>query len=202
MRLLLPLILLVAACSTPDAGEAAALSTVEPTAVSMSLYVVDSSDGGPGSSQRTVVEVEDIAVRMNTIWAQAGIELTIRTVARIDVPDAVLSDLALGDTSSFLQTAGSLTIPDPATINGFYVNQIGTANGVAPFGVRLFFVADNPSVNDERVSSHEVGHILGLHHDLEDDGRLMFSGTNGTQLTDEQINAARYAATGILDGVR
>ncbi|MDX2343587.1 MAG: hypothetical protein QNL12_07605 [Acidimicrobiia bacterium] len=202
MRLLLPLILLVAACGTPDAGEAAALSTAEPVAVSMSLYVVDGSDGGPGSSQRTVAEVEDIAVRMNTIWAQAGIELTIRTVARINVPNAVLSDLALGDTSSFLQTAGSLTIPDPATINGFYVNQIGTANGVAPFSARIFFVADNPTVNDERVSSHEVGHILGLHHDLEDDGRLMFSGTNGTQLADEQITAARYAAQGILDGVR
>ena len=59
MRLLLPLILLVAACSTPDAGEAAALSTAEPIAVSMSLYVVDSSGGGPGSSQRTVAEIED-----------------------------------------------------------------------------------------------------------------------------------------------
>ena len=202
MRLLLPLFLLVTACSTPDASDEAVVAAPGPIAVSMSLYVVDSADGAPGSSQRSVIEVEDIAKRMNTIWAQAGIELTIRTVARIDVPNPVLNDLALGDTASFLQTAGNLTIPEPATINGFYVNQIGTANGVAPFGARIFFVADNPTVNDERVSSHEVGHILGLHHDLEDDGHLMFSGTNGTQLTDEQINAARYAATGILDGVR
>ena len=109
-------------------------------------------------------------------------------VARIDAPTPVSNDLALGDTAAFLQSAGNLTIPEPATINGFYVNQIGTANGVAPFGARIFFVADNPTVNDERVSSHEVGHILGLHHDLEDDGHLMFSGTNGTQLTDDEHN--------------
>jgi len=57
--------------------------------------------------------------------------LTIRTVARIDVPGTVVNDLALGDTASFLQTAGNLTIPEPATTNGFYVNRIRTAYGVA-----------------------------------------------------------------------
>ncbi len=63
-------------------------------------------------------------------------------------------------------------------------------------------MADEPTVHDERVSSHEVGHILGLHHALGDSDRLMFSGTNGTDLADEEITTSRYGATGILDGVR
>jgi hypothetical protein len=173
----------------------------------MSMYVLDDIDGGESSalsSQRQVAEIEEVATRMNAIWDQAAIELVIDTVTRIDVPAAVLTDLAAGDTFSFLEAAasGAFAVPNPATINGFYVRQIGTANGLAPLRSRVFFVADEPTVHDERVSSHELGHILGLHHDLANAGRLMFSGTNGTELTTEQVNAARYTATGILDGVR
>jgi hypothetical protein len=172
----------------------------------MSLYVVDDADEADSalSSQRELAEIEEVATRMNTIWDRAGIELNVQTITRIQVASAVISDLAASDTSSFLVAAtnGDFAVPNPAIINGFYVRQLGTANGVAPSGGRIFFVTDRPSVDDERVSSHEVGHILGLHHDLDDARRLMFSGTNGTDLTAEQINAARYAATGILDGVR
>ena len=57
-------------------------------------------------------------------------------------------------------------------------------------------------MHDRRVSSHEVGHILGLHHVLTDSNRLLFSGTNGMALTDEEAAVARYVAQGILDGVR
>jgi hypothetical protein len=165
---------------------------------------VDSGVDSALSSDRELPEIEDIAMRMNAIWDQADIELTVETLARIDVSAQILNDLANGDTSTFLAaaTVGSLVVPDPAIINGFYVRQIGTANGVTPGGSRVFFVADEPTVHDERVSSHEVGHILGLHHDLDDSGRLMFSGTNGTKLTEEQVATARYIATGILDGVR
>ena len=61
---------------------------------------------------------------------------------------------------------------------------------------------DAPSVHDERVTSHEIGHILALHHVLDDPGRLMFSGTNGTALSEEEVIVARYAADGLLKRVR
>ena len=61
---------------------------------------------------------------------------------------------------------------------------------------------DTPSVYDERVTSHEIGHILGLHHVLDDAGRLLYSGTNGMSLTEEEQAVARYAAEGLLAGVR
>ena len=84
----------------------------------------------------------------------------------------------------------------------FYSQSIGGPNGIAPFGTRLFFVMDTPSVRDERVSSHELGHILGLHHVQDDPDRLMFSGTNGMTLTQEEVTVARYFAQGILDRLR
>ena len=61
---------------------------------------------------------------------------------------------------------------------------------------------DEPSVFYRRVNSHEVGHMLGLHHVLGDAGQLLFSGTNGMTLTEDEAMAARYFARGILQGLR
>ena len=209
MRSLAPLVLFVAACSpvATVVEETPAVVGAESIELSMSLYVVDESGTGGDSalsSDRTASELAEIAAAMQIIWAQAGIDLTVATTTRIEVPAAVLRDLAKGNTSSFFDvaTAGALAIPNPGSLLGFYVKRIGTANGLAPLGTRVFFVTDDPSVNDERVSSHEIGHILGLNHTLDDSARLMFSGTNGTVLTDEESVVARSGAQGILDGVR
>jgi predicted Zn-dependent protease len=61
---------------------------------------------------------------------------------------------------------------------------------------------DLTGVHHERVTSHEIGHILGLHHVLDNSDRLMYSGTNGMALSEEEITVARYAAQGLLDGLR
>jgi hypothetical protein len=209
VRFLLPLVLLAASCTSAGATDTTHPSpqSGDEIRVTMSLYVVtEATDGPPSglSSQRDLSDLEDIATRVRGIWAQAGIDLEVATVARVEAPVEALVALGEGDTSAFLERAyaGAIVIPQPSAINGFYVSRIGTANGMTPIGTRVFFVADDPSVKDERVSSHEVGHILGLHHALDDAGRLMFSGTNGTDLTDEEIEVARYGAAGVLDGVR
>ncbi|VAV92393.1 hypothetical protein MNBD_ACTINO02-1442 [hydrothermal vent metagenome] len=209
VRLFVPLVLLLSACS--NTGVSNAPSEVapddDPIIISISLYILDDADGGaesPLSSKRQIAEIEEIADRMNTIWEQAGIVLDVETVARIDIPANVLIDLVAGDTTSFIDAAsrGAFVVPRPAAINGFYLGRIGTANGLTPLGTRIFFVADEPTVNDERVSSHEIGHIFGLHHVLDNSGQLMFSGTNGTELDAAEQSVARYSIEGILDGVR
>ncbi len=179
----------------------------EPITVPMTLYLVQDRADASGSvlsSQRTEAGLATIAEDMGEVWSQANVVFDPVNVETIEVPTDVLEAIALGlDTSAFFDQIGvSFDVPNAAAVNGFYVRTAGGVNGFAPTGSRVFFVIDEPSVHDERVSSHEVGHIFGLHHQLEDPGTLMFSGTNGTMLTEEEVVVARYTAQGVLDGAR
>lgn len=168
----------------------------------LSIYIIDSEDDSFNSA-RNEEEIRQIIVRANTIWAQANIELELQTIERITLPDNVMTGIVRGDFSSFFADVTSqFAVPNPSLINGFFAQQIGGPNGIVPFNSRVFFITDEPSVLDERVTAHEIGHILGLHHVLDDSERLMFSGTNGINLSDEEILVARYAAQGTLNRVR
>ena len=136
---------------------------------------------------------------MNAIWSQADIRLELETLAALEVPEAVLRDLMAGDLHSFFAELGDgIVLPGAGAINGFYVRSLGGPNGITAGGTRSFFVMDTPSVLDRRVSSHEVGHILGLRHTLSDRGRLLYPGTNGMRLTREEADVARHAARELI----
>jgi hypothetical protein len=215
----LAILLTLAACtagqSAVDGPTVPAPVLVEPTSsaveagrdaihVPLSLYVVaDESKSGLGT-QRTTADVEAIVGKIAPIWAQADVVFDPVRVVEIEMPEDVLAEIALtGLTDTFFEQAGqTFDIPELGAINGFYVRDAAGVNGFTPIGSRLFFVVDEPSVNDERVSSHEIGHILGLHHQLADPGRLMYSGTNGELLTDDEQFVARYSAQGMVDGTR
>jgi hypothetical protein len=183
--------------------QASAPTVFEPIVLPLSIYILDAEDGEL-SSQRTAEQLIEIYEKVNEIWAQAGITIQVQTVTRVSVASPYLEATAGRDFSPFFGGVrdGEIDIPQPSLLNGFYARDIGGPNGIAPFGSRAFFVTDNPSVHSERVSSHEIGHILGLHHNLDFRNRLMFPGTNGMLLSEEEIIVARYAAQGLLDGVR
>jgi hypothetical protein len=204
--LILPLLLVASCASASPVGvsESAAAAT-EPIAISLSLYIVEEEGGEADSdlsSQRDIAAIEQIVERIQAIWEPAGIEFSVATINRVVASTDALSDLRRGDTSEFLNGLhnGSIAPLEVGEINGFYVRSLGTINGIAPLGSRVFFVTDEPSVHDERVSSHEIGHTLGLHHESDDSGRLMFSGTNGMDLVEAEIQVARYNAEGIAIG--
>jgi len=173
----------------------------EPIAVPLSVYVVHEADAAEGlglSSNRTEAELLDIATKADAIWAQAGITFSPIVVHTVDLPGDVVADLMAGDSRSFMDgSAPAFAVPDPGAVNGFYIPFAGGANGFTPRGSRVFFVADVSSVHDERVTSHEIGHIFGLSHNEDDPGRLMFGGTNGMVLSPAEIAVARATAAGL-----
>ena len=203
----------LAACGgdgdTPSSQNAAEPSLEQITiGISMYLLVDDLEDPNPAvSSVRTEEELVAILEKMNEIWGQANVRLELATLDTLVVDRDVLKEVGAGNIRAFFDRLGK-SIPFDETsretglISGFYTRRIGGPNGSTPLGSRWYMVIDEPSVFDHRVSSHEVGHILGLQHTLGDRGRLLYPGTNGMTLTPEEVTLTRYVATEMLKAQR
>ena len=204
------LLLALAGCSASASGGAAGNggSGLEREAIRipLTLYVVveDSAPSSGISSRRSRDGVGAIADGISPIWAQADVVFDPLLIRVVEMPSEVVQEIVVsGGVDEFFSQAGRLfDVPDPGVINGFYVREAFEYNGFTPGGSLVFFVADEPTVHDERVSSHEIGHILGLTHALDDPSRLMFSGTNGMILTEAEQQRARATALEILDGTQ
>lgn len=167
--------------------------------IPISIYILD-VDNGDFSSIRTKKELSKIFKKVNHIWAQAGIKIEIKQIRRLTLPSTYIEEIAKGRFKQFLEALGkNFTLPKPSLLNAFYTIYVGGVNGISFTRQRVFFVSDTPYVHDERVTSHEIGHIFGLRHNRSDKNRLMYSGTNGTKLNKEEIEIARYKAQLLLD---
>jgi hypothetical protein len=166
--------------------------------VPISVYILDDKLG-IYSSERSKEEIVSIFEKVNEIWSQAAIKINVRYIHRTELPHEIVKAFIEGNYKPFLKGINrEYSLQKLSLINAFYSKRIGGPNGRALMRYGFFLVTDTPFVHDQRVTSHEIGHLLGLGHEQYNPRRLMYSGTNGIKLTTEEIYTARKNASAIL----
>lgn len=139
-------------------------------------------------------DVRRVFRKANRIWNKAGVALAIESITSEDAAKSPEFDESRLE--DFKATRPADTRP-PRMIHVYYVHRLPT-NGVF-MGRDAIFVKDTAALRpvnggvDEplpRVTSHEIGHALGLPH-RQDTINLMASGTTGWSLNDEEIDTVR-----------
>ena len=145
----------------------------------------------------TKTDIERIFRKANGIWHAAGIHLWPESVVEEKPPSIEDPHAAALDTSAELRSLRPQASRADGMFHVYYVGRMGV-NGL--FMSRdAVFVQQNAALRvveggiDEplpRVTSHEIGHGLGLSH-RQDRTNLMASGTTGTSLNEEEIATSR-----------
>lgn len=139
-------------------------------------------------------DVRRVFGKINRIWNKAGLALAIESIT--SEPAALPEDFDENHLEGFRATRPKDSHPE-GMIHVYYVHRLPT-NGVF-MGRDAIFVKDTAALRpvkggvDEplpRVSSHEIGHAMGLAH-RQDTINLMASGTTGWSVNDGEIDTVR-----------
>jgi len=150
----------------------------------------------------TETDFDRILGKMNRVWSQAGLHFFIQSIQHEHVHDpgrwAGREQPVDGSELLELRPRASLST------NTFHIYYVKTMSVNGIYFSEGIFVKDTASLRkveggiDEplpRVTSHELGHALGLSH-RQNTTNLMASGTTGTWLNAEEIHQARQKAKG------
>jgi len=148
----------------------------------------------------TRTDIERIFRKANEIWHAAGIHLWVESIVE-DKPEGAAAHES--DTTFPLNALESLRPAESLAQGMFHVYYLRSmpVNGIykgrdAIFVQQVARLREVPGGIDEplpRVSSHELGHAMGLPH-RQAMTNLMASGTTGTGLNEDEIMTARTTA--------
>jgi hypothetical protein len=151
----------------------------------------------------TDADLARILAKVNKVWRQAGVQFVI-TLHHEPAADLEAFDLAKSHAPpsalSVYRTLAPQATRDLPGLHVYYVHEL-PPNGVY-LGRNICFVKETAKLRaveggiDEpipRVTSHELGHGLGLPH-RQATTNLMASGTTGTLFNDEELMVARAKA--------
>jgi hypothetical protein len=218
-RKLFTTLVAVAELGVPTAVLAAlVVNPPRPVAYRVSVQIIQTALDD-GSSPATVLgdasQTADIESRIDSIWAQAGIDINfLPNVVRYNNSFAYQGDAIggvrpladLSQTFSMATTDGGILNSDPSIIDMMFVSVVpgwpaeaanwvcGTSN-VGTNGIAEFIGSNIPTTESGKDwaahwISHEIGHNLGLYHSIPGTANLMNATKRvSEQLTSDQIDA-------------
>jgi len=171
------------------------------------VHLLSASDSPQVTTTLTDQDIDRILQKVNRVWSQAGIHFWLESLVREEATNtagfAEGEELRFGSRLLGLRPEASKS---DQMLHLYYLKEFA-ANGIR--FPEAMFVKDTASLREvaggideplPRVSSHEIGHSLGLPH-RQDTTNLMASGTTGTSLNAAEIEQSRAEAQK-LDWVR
>ena len=179
-----------------SASETKTWSFAEFWVVPVRVHLLRADKGSGAGTKLTPTDVERIFRKVNTIWHVGGVHFWVESV----VDEKAVSTPKNDHTVIFLPNLADLRPPESLAAGMFHVYYIKT---MVPNGLYMqadaIFVKETtqlrtvPGGIDEplpRVTSHELGHGMGLQH-RQNLTNLMASGTTGTGLNAEEVETVR-----------
>jgi hypothetical protein len=172
--------------------------------VPLRIHLLTSNEASGLSCRLADGDIERIAAKVNGVWRPAGVYFSVESVVREPAASERAFMAACKETRDWpLHLLKMLRPAQSQTFEGlhvYYVHQL-PVNGVY-LGDGICFVQDAAKLREvaggideplPRVTSHELGHALGLPH-RQNRTNLMASGTSGTLLNKNEVARARRGA--------